>query len=104
MNRERINTVVIGGGQAGLSVGYHLQRKGVQFVILDASARVGDVWRNRWDSLRVFTPARFSSLDGMPFPADPHYDAKCWEIMTARARAGRRVLFWNVAGPARVIF
>jgi putative flavoprotein involved in K+ transport len=72
MNRERINTVVIGGGQAGLSVGYHLQRKGVQFVILDASARVGDAWRNRWDSLRVFTPARYSSLDGMPFPAPPY--------------------------------
>ena len=72
MNRERINTVVIGGGQAGLSVGYHLQRKGVQFVILDASARIGDAWRNRWDSLRLFTPARFSGLDGMRFPADGH--------------------------------
>jgi len=72
MNRERINTVVIGGGQAGLSVGYHLQRKGVQFVILDASARVGDAWRNRWDSLRLFTPAKFSGLDGMRFPAPPN--------------------------------
>jgi len=72
MNRERINTVVIGGGQAGLSVGYHLKRTGVPFVILDASGRVGDAWRNRWDSLRLFTPARFSSLDGMPFPAAPH--------------------------------
>ena len=72
MNKERINTVVIGGGQAGLSVGYHLQRKGVQFVILDASARVGDVWRKRWDSLRLFTPARYSSLDGMRFPAPPY--------------------------------
>ncbi|HEU5255643.1 MAG TPA: NAD(P)-binding domain-containing protein [Vicinamibacterales bacterium] len=69
MNRERINTVVIGGGQAGLSVGYHLQRNGVHFVILDASARVGDAWRNRWDSLRLFTPAKFSGLDGMRFPA-----------------------------------
>jgi putative flavoprotein involved in K+ transport len=72
MRTERIDTVVIGGGQAGLSVGHHLQRQGVPFVILDASARVGDAWRNRWDSLRLFTPARFSSLDGMPFPADPH--------------------------------
>ena len=71
MRTERINTVVIGGGQAGLSVGYHLQRRGVPFVILDASERVGDVWRKRWDSLRVFTPARYSSLDGMPFPAPP---------------------------------
>jgi putative flavoprotein involved in K+ transport len=72
MNTERINTVVIGGGQAGLSVGYHLKKRGVPFVILDASARVGDVWRNRWDSLRLFTPAKFSSLDGMPLPADPN--------------------------------
>ncbi len=69
---ERVNTVVIGAGQAGLSVGYHLQRRGVPFVILDASARVGDVWRQRWDSLRLFTPARFAGLDGLPFPAPPH--------------------------------
>ena len=72
MKTERINTVVIGGGQAGLSVGYHLQRRGVPFVILDASERIGDVWRKRWDSLRLFTPARYSSLDGMPFPAPPY--------------------------------
>ena len=72
MNRQRINTVVIGGGQAGLSVGYHLQRKGVQFVILDANPRIGDAWRNRWDSLRLFTSARFAGLDGMPFPGDRH--------------------------------
>jgi putative flavoprotein involved in K+ transport len=68
---ERVNTVVIGGGQAGLSVGYHLARRGVSFVILDASERVGDVWRGRWDSLRLFTPARFAGLDGKPFPAPP---------------------------------
>jgi putative flavoprotein involved in K+ transport len=68
---ERVNTVVIGGGQAGLSVGYHLARRGIQFVILDASARVGDVWRRRWDSLRLFTPARHAGLDGLPFPAPP---------------------------------
>jgi putative flavoprotein involved in K+ transport len=69
--QERVNTVVIGGGQAGLSVGYHLKRHGVDFVILDDRARVGDVWRQRWDSLRLFTPARHSSLDGLPFPAPP---------------------------------
>jgi putative flavoprotein involved in K+ transport len=72
MKTERINTVVIGGGQTGLSVGYHLKKRGVQFVILDASSRVGDVWRNRWDSLRLFTPAKFSGLDGMRFPAPPN--------------------------------
>ena len=66
---ERIDTVVIGGGQAGLAVGYHLQRRSVPFVILDAEQRVGDSWRRRWDSLRLFTPARYDRLDGMPFPA-----------------------------------
>jgi len=66
---ESIDTLVIGGGQAGLSVGYHLQRQGVPFLIVDGSERIGDSWRNRWDSLRLFTPARYSGLDGMPFPA-----------------------------------
>ena len=65
---ERIETVVVGGGQAGLSVGYHLARRGLSFVILDANERIGDAWRKRWDSLRLFTPARFNGLDGMPFP------------------------------------
>ncbi|MBI2679735.1 MAG: NAD(P)-binding domain-containing protein [Candidatus Solibacter usitatus] len=69
---EHVQTVVIGGGQAGLSTGYFLARRGLPFVILDASERVGDAWRNRWDSLRLFTPARFDSLAGMPFPAPPH--------------------------------
>jgi putative flavoprotein involved in K+ transport len=68
---ERIETVVVGGGQAGLSVGYHLAREERSFVIVEARERVGDVWRDRWDSLRLFTPAAFSSLDGMPFPAPP---------------------------------
>jgi putative flavoprotein involved in K+ transport len=67
----RVNTVVVGGGQAGLSVGHHLARHGVDFVILDAAARLGDPWRCRWDSLRLFTPARHCGLDGMPFPAPP---------------------------------
>lgn len=69
---ERVDTVVIGGGQSGLSVGYHLQRRGIPFVILDASKRIGDAWRHRWDSLRVFTPARYCGLDGMPFPGARH--------------------------------
>ena len=65
---ERHNTVIIGAGQAGLSVGYHLQRRGVPFVILEANQRIGDSWRQRWDSLRLFTPARYDGLDGMRFP------------------------------------
>jgi putative flavoprotein involved in K+ transport len=69
---ERIETVVIGGGQAGLSVGHHLARRGRPFVILDANRRVGDAWRRRWDSLRLFTPARYDALAGLPFPAPAH--------------------------------
>ena len=68
---ERIQTVVIGGGQAGLSVGYHLARRKLPFVILDAHARIGDNWRERWDSLRLFTAARYDGLAGQPFPASP---------------------------------
>jgi putative flavoprotein involved in K+ transport len=66
---ERFETIVIGGGQAGLATGYQLARRGLPFVILDAGERVGDSWRNRWESLRLFTPARYDSLPGMPFPA-----------------------------------
>jgi putative flavoprotein involved in K+ transport len=65
---KQIQTIVIGGGQAGLAVGYHLAKLGLSFVILDANARVGDAWRNRWDSLLLFTPAPFSGLPGMHFP------------------------------------
>lgn len=70
--RESFDVIVIGGGQAGLSVGYYLARAGIRFVILDANERIGDSWRNRWDSLRLFTPARFDGLDGMAFPAPRH--------------------------------
>lgn len=69
---ERVHTVIIGAGQAGLSVGHHLARRNVPFVILERNDRVGDTWRRRWDSLRLFTPARFDGLDGMPFPAAAH--------------------------------
>jgi len=68
---ERVETLVVGGGQAGLSVGYHLTRRGLPFVILDAHERVGDAWRKRWDSLRLFTLGRYNGLAGMPFPGPP---------------------------------
>src|SRR5688572_12591386 len=64
------DTVIIGGGQAGLTLGYFLSRQQRDFVILDASDRVGDGWRKRWDSLRLFTPAKFNGLVGMSFPGD----------------------------------
>jgi putative flavoprotein involved in K+ transport len=73
-NSERIDTVVIGGGQAGLSAGYHLARRGLPFVILDADSRIGDHWRERWDSLRLYSPAVHDSLPGFRFPASSfHY-------------------------------
>jgi putative flavoprotein involved in K+ transport len=64
---RRTQTLIIGGGQAGLSVGYHLAKRGLPFLILDAHRRIGDAWRNRWDSLRLFTPARYAGLPGLPF-------------------------------------
>jgi len=66
---ERYETVIVGGGQAGLSVGYHLKKQGRSFVVLDASDRIGDSWRRRWDSLRLYSPAFRDGLPGMPFPA-----------------------------------
>jgi putative flavoprotein involved in K+ transport len=72
MNTETyVDTIVIGGGQAGLSVSYHLRERGVEHLVLDASPRIGDSWRNRWESLHLFTPARYDGLDGMRFPGDP---------------------------------
>jgi putative flavoprotein involved in K+ transport len=69
---KKIETIIIGAGQAGLSVGYFLSRRKAPFLILDANQRVGDAWRNRWDSLRLFTPARFNGLAGMRFPGERH--------------------------------
>jgi putative flavoprotein involved in K+ transport len=69
---QDIDTVVIGGGQAGLATGYHLKRLGQDHLILDEHERPGDVWRERWDSLRLFTPGRYSSLPGMAIPGFAH--------------------------------
>jgi putative flavoprotein involved in K+ transport len=68
---ERVDVLVIGGGQAGLTTGYHLQRQGADFRIVDAAPSPGHAWRSRWDSLVLFTSRRFSALPGMPVPGDP---------------------------------
>src|SRR5262245_32471194 len=70
LNRYRLEAVVIGAGQAGLAMGYHLARQGRRFVILESSGSIGAAWRARWDSLRLFTPRRYDALPGMPFPGD----------------------------------
>src|SRR5581483_6478917 len=79
---EALDTVVIGAGQAGLAVGYYLARQGRDFTILDGAERVGDSWRGHWDSLRLFTPAKYNRLPGMRFPA------RRWSFPTKDEMAG----------------
>lgn len=77
MTTQHIETLIIGAGQAGLSTGYHLQQRGRQFLIVDGNERIGDNWRQQYDSLTLFTPAKADSLAGLPFPGDPwHFPTK----------------------------
>lgn len=71
MTTQHIETLIIGAGQAGLATGYHLKQLGREFLILDGNERVGDNWRCHWDSLRLFTPAKYDGLPGWAFPGDP---------------------------------
>ncbi len=67
---EHVDVLVVGAGQAGLAIGWHLREQGIRsFLLIDAGPEVGHVWRTRWDSLRLFTPAEYDGLPGMPFPA-----------------------------------
>ena len=68
---SRFDVAVIGAGQAGLAIGYFLAEQGRRFTILEASDSIGAAWRGRWDSLVLFTPRRYDSLPGLPFPGDP---------------------------------
>lgn len=110
---EHFETVIIGGGQAGLSAGYHLAERGRPFVILDANDRVGDAWRKRWDSLRLFTPAKYNGLHGMGFPAHrvsfptkdemADYLAAYAERFSLPVRTGVRVDGLSRTGPGFVV-
>jgi putative flavoprotein involved in K+ transport len=64
---ELLDVVVVGGSQAGLAMAWHLKQRGLRFVVLEAGARLGQVWRSRWDSLKLLTPAEYNVLPGMPF-------------------------------------
>jgi putative flavoprotein involved in K+ transport len=70
---KSFDTIVIGGGQAGLAAGYFLKQHSRDFIILDAAPRTGETWRSRWDSLRLFTPSHFDSLPGLEFPGPASY-------------------------------
>jgi putative flavoprotein involved in K+ transport len=70
MSNQHIETLIIGAGQAGLSTGYHLKRLNRPFLIVDGNERVGDNWRQQWDTLRLYTPAKYDRLPGLPFPGD----------------------------------
>jgi putative flavoprotein involved in K+ transport len=70
-NEGLLDVVVVGGGQAGLAMAWHLARRGLRFVVLEAGPEIGHTWRSRWDSLTLFTPAQHDALPGMPFPGRP---------------------------------
>lgn len=68
---DAIETVIVGAGQAGLATAYHLTRRGRGCLVLDGSNRIGTQWRQQWDTLRLYSPARYDGLPGMEFPGDP---------------------------------
>ena len=77
VSSQALDVIVVGAGQAGLAIAYHLSRQDAHFLVLDAATQIGQAWRTRWDSLRLFTPAQYDGLPGMPFPArDGVYPAK----------------------------
>ena len=103
---ENVETVIVGAGQAGLATAQRLRSRGRDCVVLDHNQRIGDNWRQQWDSLRLYSPARFDGLPGMRFPADPWtFPTKDDVAAYLEAYAGR----WNlpvrlgtrVAGVAR---
>jgi putative flavoprotein involved in K+ transport len=71
MTTQHIETLIIGAGQAGLATGYHLQRLGRPCLVVDRNERIGDNWRQQWDTLRLYSPAKYDALPGLEFPAPP---------------------------------
>jgi putative flavoprotein involved in K+ transport len=71
MSVEHVETLIIGAGQAGLATAHHLQLRGRPFLVVDGNDRVGDGWRRQWDTLKLYSPAKYDGLHGLPFPAPP---------------------------------
>ena len=88
--RIRREVIVVGGGQAGLAMGYFLAHQGRDFTILEAGSEPAVAWRERWESLRLFTPVRYSSLPGLAFPGDPNSYPTRDEVVAYLSDYGRR--------------
>jgi putative flavoprotein involved in K+ transport len=89
-NNRVVDVIVIGAGQAGLAAGWHLRQQGVDFLILDEQQRPGGNWRNYYDSLKLFSPAAYSSLPGLAFPGEAkHYPSRN-EVVTYLERYAER--------------
>jgi putative flavoprotein involved in K+ transport len=85
---DLLDVAVIGGSQAGLAMAWHLSRRQLRFVVLDAAPEIGHTWRCRWDSLTLFTPAQYNALPGMPFPAAPPTQVRNRSPPTSRPTQG----------------
>ncbi|WP_370893197.1 ArsO family NAD(P)H-dependent flavin-containing monooxygenase [Janibacter sp. GXQ6167] len=99
---ERADVVVIGGGQAGLACGYWLERQGVDYLILDDQSGPGGAWQSTWTSLRLFSPASFSSLPGRPMPAHPDTFPPVEHVLDYLADYEQRYRL-TIARPVRVL-
>ncbi len=88
---DRHEVIVVGGGQAGLAMGYFLRRQGRDFTILEGADQPAAAWRRRWDSLRLFTPARYSALPGLAFPGDPDLYPTRDEVASYLANYARKL-------------
>jgi putative flavoprotein involved in K+ transport len=103
-SRGAYEVVVIGAGQAGLALGYHLARQGRRFLILDRADAIAAAWRERWDSLTLFTPRRYDALPGMPFPGDPDgYPGRDEVVAYLRSYAAELDLPVRLASTARAL-
>lgn len=94
---DPLGTLVVGGGQAGLAAGYHLERAGLSFTILEAGEEAGGSWPDYYDSLRLFSPARYSGLPGLPFPGLPdRYPTREEVVAYLRGYAETSIVRWTV--------